>query len=106
MLPPTKVAGVGALLTVFEARLEEGYFQKVLDAGTTYERVTVNGRPAAWLAGAPHAFLYPTTNDGVEEEQLRLAGNTLLWAVGPFTYRLESALDRDAAIAVAESVPA
>jgi hypothetical protein len=104
-LPPTKVAGVGALLTVFEATLAEGYFGKVLDPGTTYEKVSVNGGPAAWLAGAPHVFLYPTAGNGVAEEQLRLAGNTLIWTDGPFTYRLESALGRDAAIAVAESIP-
>jgi hypothetical protein len=103
-LPPSKVAGVGALVTVFEARLEEGYFQKVLRPGTTYQRMRVNGRPAVWLAGEPHVFLYPT-GSSVEDEELRLAGNTLIWAVGPYTYRLESALDRDQAIAIAETIP-
>jgi hypothetical protein len=95
---------VGALVTVFEAPLEEGYFEKLLRPGTTYQRVRVNGRPAVWLAGEPHVFLYPA-GDSVREERLRLAGNTLLWAVGPYTYRLESALERDRAIAVAETIP-
>jgi hypothetical protein len=103
-LPPSKLAGVGALVTVFEARMEEGYFAKILRPGTTYQRVRVNGRPAAWLAGEPHVFLYPA-GSSVEEEELRLAGNTLLWAVGPYTYRLESALDRNQAIALAETIP-
>jgi hypothetical protein len=103
-LPPSKVAGVGALVTVFEAELEEGYFGKLLRPGTTYQRVRVNGHPAVWLAGEPHVFLYPV-GGSVGEEQLRLAGNTLVWAVGPYTYRLESALDRDRAIAVAETIP-
>lgn len=104
-LPATRIPGVGALLTVFRARIDEGFFQKRLDEGTTYERVDVGGRPAAWLAGEPHSFLYQAPSGQVGEATLRLAGNTLIWAVGPFTYRLESGVDRDAAIALAESVP-
>jgi len=104
-LPPTRIPEVGALLTVFRASVDEGFFLKVLDPETTYERVTVGGQPAAWLAGEPHTFLYQTADGQVQEETLRLAGNTLIWTAGPFTYRLESALDRDAAIALAETVP-
>ena len=50
-------------------------------------------------------FLYLAADGSVEEETLRLAGNTLIWTHGPFTYRLESALGRDEALALAESVP-
>ena len=105
-LPATRIPGVGALLTVFRARVDEALFHKRLDEGTTYERVDIGGRPGAWLAGEPHSFLYEAPNGQVGEATLRLAGNTLIWAVGPFTYRLESALDRDAAIVPPESVPA
>jgi hypothetical protein len=48
--------------------------------------------------------MYRTESGDVVPETLRLAGNTLIWTMGPFTYRLESALDRDAAIAVASSL--
>ena len=41
----------------------------------------------------------------MEQQTLRLAGNTLIWTDGPFTYRLESALGRDQAITIAETVP-
>ena len=34
----------------------------------------------------------------------RLAGNTLLWVRGDTTYRLETALGRDAALRLARSV--
>ena len=104
-LPSTQVPEVGALLTVFRASVDEGYFLKVLGPETTYERVTVGGQPAVWLAGEPHTFLYRASDGQIREETLRLAGDTLIWTAGPFTYRLESALDREAAIAVAESVP-
>jgi hypothetical protein len=104
-LPSTRIPDVGALLTVFRGGLNESYFLKILDPNSTYERVTVNSHPAAWLAGQPHAFLYQDERGNVQRETLRLAGNTLIWTNGPFTYRLESALERDGAIAVAESVP-
>ncbi len=104
-LPPTAVPGVGALLSVFRAEVDEAFVQKTLTPGTTYERVVVNGRPAIWLAGSPHLFLYLGPDGTVQQQTLRLAGNTLIWTDGPFTYRLESALDRDQAIAVAETVP-
>ena len=104
-LPPTAIPGVGALLSVFRAEVDEAFVQKTLTPGTTYERVLVKGAPAIWLAGSPHLFLYRGPDGAVERQTLRLAGNTLIWTDGPFTYRLESALDRDQAIAVAETVP-
>jgi hypothetical protein len=104
-LPPTAIPGVGALLSVFQAEVDEAFVQKTLTPGTTYERVLVKGAPGIWLAGSPHLFLYRGPDGAVEQQTLRLAGNTLIWTDGPFTYRLESALDRDHAIAVAETVP-
>jgi len=104
-LPATAIPEVGALLSVFRAEVDEAFVQKTLTPGTTYERVVVNGRPAIWLAGSPHLFSYLGPDGAVQQQTLRLAGNTLIWTDGPFTYRLESALDRDQAIAVAETVP-
>jgi hypothetical protein len=104
-LPPTAIPGVGALLSVFRAEVDETFVQKTLSPGTTYERVLVKGGPAMWLAGSPHLLLYRGPDGTVEQQTLRLAGNTLIWTDGPFTYRLESALDRDQAVAVAETVP-
>jgi hypothetical protein len=104
-LPPSQVPTIGALLTVFRGHADDRFITKVLSAGTTYERVQVNGRPAVWLAGAPHEFLYTLPDGTVSSEPLRLAGNTLIWTNGPYTYRLESGLDRAAAIALAQTVP-
>jgi hypothetical protein len=104
-LPATDLPGVGALLAVFPGRVEEPLLEKVLGPGTTYERVGVGGRLGVWLSGAPHLLMYVGPDGQVREDELRLAGNTLIWTVGPHTYRLESALDRDAAIALAETVP-
>jgi hypothetical protein len=105
ILPATDLPELGAVLAVFRGRVEEPLLEKVLGPGTAYERVSVGGRPGVWLSGAPHVLMYLGPGGQVREDQLRLAGNTLLWTVGPHTYRLESALDRDAAIALAETVP-
>jgi hypothetical protein len=47
-----------------------------------------------FLSGEPHVVTPPN----------RLAGNTLLWVRGDTTYRLETALGRDAALRLARSV--
>jgi hypothetical protein len=56
--------------------------------------------PAVWIAGAPHAVRL------VEGRSIgfRLAANALLWSIDARLVRLEGALSRDAAIAVAASV--
>ena len=77
--------------------------QKMIEADS--ERVSVADAPAVWLSGELHELFYRAPDGSVRHETLRLAGNTLIWTSGPFTYRLESALERDGAIAVAESVP-
>ena len=61
-LPPTAIPGVGALLSVFRAEVNEAVIQKTLAPGTTYERVAVGDHPAVWLAGSPHVFLYRTAD--------------------------------------------
>ena len=61
-------------------------------------------RPSGWRV-RPTCSSTVGPDGTVEQQTLRLAGNTLIWTDGPFTYRLESALDRDQAIAVAETVP-
>jgi len=104
-LPPSQVPEIGALLSVFRGHADDRFITKILSPGTTYERVQVNGRPAVWLAGAPHEFLYSSPDGTVSSEPLRLAGNTLIWTNGAYTYRLESGLDRAAAIELAQTVP-
>ena len=48
-----------------------------------------------------HEFLYLDANGNPQPDTARLAANTLLWERDGVTYRLESALDRDAALALA-----
>jgi hypothetical protein len=102
--PAVAGAGVAALLSEFRGHLEAGFFQKLIGSGTTVEAVQVGAAAGYWLSGAPHEFFYVAADGTVDTETIRLAGNTLLWSVGGITYRLESGLSRDSAIAVAASM--
>jgi hypothetical protein len=104
-LPRANTTGVGLLLTEFVGDLspEGQFYMKGIAQGTRVERISVNGQLGYWLSGKPHLFFYGSMND-VHVEDVRLAGNTLLWQRGSLTLRLESALGRDQALGVARSV--
>jgi hypothetical protein len=103
-LPATLEPGVGLVMTEFRGSVDSGFFDKVVGSGTTVESVLVDGRRGYWLSGAPHFFFYEGRGGGVQDER-RWVGDALLWSNGSITYRLESALGRDATIRVAESLP-
>jgi hypothetical protein len=102
--PAVARTGVAALLSEFRGHLDAGYFQKVAGPGTTVDPVRVGSAEGFWLSGAPHEFLYVSAAGTVDTETIRLATNTLVWSVGGITYRLESALPRDSAVATAASM--
>ncbi len=104
---PNQVSLVWAspvLLTEFRARLDETLFQKGVPPNARLEEVRVGGTRGFWIGGAPHSFFYRDASGNVQQERSRLAGNTLLWEQNGLTLRLESSLDRDAAIRIAESL--
>jgi hypothetical protein len=69
------------------------------------EDVPVNGIHGYWIDGDPHLFFFLDARGGTQSEPTRLAANVLLWENGPVTLRLESALQKDAAVAIASSIP-
>jgi len=97
-------ASVGLLLTEFRARLDTTLFGKGVPPGARLEEVQVRGTRGYFISGAPHTFFYRDASNNIQDERSRLAGNTLLWEANGITYRLESALDRDAVIRLAESL--
>ncbi len=103
-LPSASESGVGVLLTQFRGDVVD-FAKKVLSAGTRIQAAQVDGFPAYWIEGAPHAFLYRDPDGDIVEETVRLADNVLLWEQGDITFRLESALSLDEAIRIAESLP-
>jgi hypothetical protein len=91
-----------ALLTQFAARVDEVIFKKV-SPDTKIEAVTVDGQPGYWLEGA-HYFSYFDRNGTMQSEQVRLAGNVLLWERGSRTLRLEADISKAEALEIAGSV--
>lgn len=103
-LPPTGDVAIGLILSEFRGTLEPGYFQKVLGPGTTIETVRVRGTTGWWVSGAPHEFVYVDATGQPVFDSRRIVGDTLMWSDGIVTYRLESGLDRMAAVVLAESL--
>ena len=106
-IPASPQAGVAAIVTEFSGgTVDEQFFGKVIDQGTTVEKVTVNGQPGFWIQGTPHFFFYRTggASGAVDQETLRLAGNTLLWTQGDLLLRLEAQVDKATALRIAASV--
>jgi hypothetical protein len=92
------------LLTQHRGRVGLEFARKVVGEGTRVEQLEVDGSPALWLSGKPHLFYYLDEAGEPHEQELALAGNTLLWAKGPLTLRLEGDLTRAEAVEIAQSV--
>ncbi len=102
-LPATLEPGVGLLLSQFRGETDEGFFSKAVRGGTTVERLTVGDDAGFWLSGDPHIFFWNGPGGFIEDPR-RWVGDTLLWADGDITFRLETSLGRDAAIRLAEAL--
>lgn len=103
-LPDSLEPGVGLILMRFAGADDEEFYEKMLNTGTTLERVTVDGHGGYWISGEPHFFFYSTPDGRFIEDTRRWVGDALIWSDGSATYRIESALGRDATIAIAESI--
>lgn len=100
-----RAATTGAALLVqeFPASVEP-FIEKSVGQASGLERLTVDGDPAYFIAGA-HGFAYQGEGD-VRFEAQRLAGNTLLVErADGLLIRVEGDIERDRAVAIARSVP-
>ena len=103
-LPATTDRDVGLILSEFRGSIDRGYFEKVIDQGTTITPVAVNGVTGFWITGRPHELvLVDPSGEPIFDGRLSV-GDTLVWAGGDVTYRLESGLDEARALALAESL--
>jgi hypothetical protein len=103
-LPRTTTTGVGLLVSELPGGIAEEYLQKVVPEATRVDRLRVDGRRAAWIAGAPHFFLYGDEAGRVTEDDLEIAQNVMLVEHGPVLVRLEGALHRPEAVRIARSL--
>ncbi len=105
-LPEVGDTGVGLLISQFDGHTNDSFIQKQLGPDTTIEMTVVNDQPSFWLTGQPHVFYYERPNGDIFEETIRLAANVLLWEQDGKTIRIESTLDRDTAVRIAEAMSA
>ena len=103
-LPRGRITRLGLLVTQFRGDLSPEYLGKLAGPGAEIEPLEIDGRRAVWIEGAPHFFFYRTPDGTVIDSQLRLAQNVLLLERGRLLVRLEGAMERDRAVAVARSL--
>jgi hypothetical protein len=102
-LPDVGAAPAPAGPIVVRGSLEEMTFGKLVEAGSSVEVVSVNGRTGYWISGDQHLF-FMYERDGSIHEQ-RLAGNTLVWQDGDQIVRVEGVgLALEQALAIAARV--
>jgi hypothetical protein len=104
LVPQSAVTGVGALVSIMPATINEGYFHKILGDEATVQSVDVGGAPGYWIEGSPHQLFFQV-GELVVPDTLRLATNTLLWQRGDDVYRIEADISMEAALRIAESIP-
>ena len=103
-LPETRAAGVGLLLTEFRGSVNEEFFQKMIGPGSTVTPVMIGDVAGWWISGEPHEIVYLDPRGEIIGDTRRVVGDTLLWTQGDLTFRMETALDRGAAIGLAETI--
>lgn len=103
-LPATLEPGIGLILMSFDGTMDQGYFEKVINSGTSMERVQVAGQQGFWITGRPHFFFYVQADGNAVDDSRRWVGNALIWSDGTITHRLEGSLDRESMVRIAESL--
>ncbi len=103
--PETGTPGVGARLWVVRGSVERALFAKFAAGGSpaSVEQVVVGPAAGVFISGPEHVVVMIGADGAVIADTAQLAGNTVLWASEGVTYRLETALGRDEAVALASS---
>jgi hypothetical protein len=103
-LPETSEPGIGLIVMRFDGRIDQGFYEKTVNSGSTVDPVTVRGSRGYWISGAMHYFFFVRPDGTVVDDGRRWVGDALIWNDGLSTYRIESALGKEATIGVAESM--
>jgi hypothetical protein len=105
LVPRSSVTGVGALVSVMPAHIEEGFFRKTLGPDATVRPIEFDGNTGFWIEGSPHQVLFSVGDGQIQPDTLRLATNTLLWERHGLVYRVEADISLETAVKIAKSVP-
>ena len=94
----------GRLLVIEFRGTSRPFILKMIAVGTRVIRARVGGEPAAYLEGAPHEVFFLDAHGNARTDDVRLAGNVLLWQHGSLTVRIEGARSLRDALALARSL--
>jgi hypothetical protein len=95
---------VRLLLTEAAGRLNMAFADKFVQGSAQLVRLRIGGKPAVWIAGAPHEFVFVTPTGAIASAPLRLDKNTLLWQRGHLFLRLEGDLRLEQALRIARTL--
>ena len=97
--------GIRLLVTQVPGLLQRGpILSKLIPPTVRIERLTIDGDGAVFLSGGPHAVYLLELGGDFRRDPGWLAGETLLVDRGGTTLRIEGALSRDDAVALARSM--
>jgi hypothetical protein len=97
--------GAGLLVTQARGRPDTGLANKLVDSGlASVEPVTVGDDAGYWISGEPHWFWYLAPDGSAIEERRRFVGDTLVWERDGVLYRIEGAVSKADALAIAVSM--
>ena len=94
----------GGRLVLTQWAADSILFEKMIGYQAVAEFVDVDGAPGIWIEGEDHAVFYNGVAGASARVEGHLSGNTLIWQRGPVSYRLEAAVSRDRALALARSL--
>ena len=100
----TSAPSVGLVVQQYRSGSSDVFIGKTLTPGSTAREIVVEGKKGYWIEGAPHSIAYFDAQNNYVEDTVRWATNALLWANNGLTYRIESSLTQDQAIALVASL--
>jgi hypothetical protein len=91
----------GAILTEVRGGIEQGIFTKMVGPDGQVSEVKVGASTGYWFSGGAHVFVYLDANGQYRDEDMRLAGDTLVFERNGVLVRVEGAKNEADALRIA-----
>jgi hypothetical protein len=104
LAPVIEGSDIGLIVTQFRGSLDQGYFAKLINAGTVFRSVEIDDLTGYWIEDGPHFFFYVGPDGRPVDETRRLVGDVLSFERDGLTIRIETAAGLERALDVAASL--
>ena len=91
----------GAIVTEVRGGIDQIFFGKMIGPDGKVTEVNVDGSAGYWFSGAPHIFFYTDARGETRYDDLRLAGDTLVFERKGILVRIEGAKNQADALRIA-----